>query len=106
MNASADGRAAAGLDPLIHEIVRLRLCAALSGAKALDSVALREAAGVSESALSKHLKRLVEAGYVQQEIGKPSGRGRPRLWVSLTSTGRSAYDRHVAELVRMAGGAT
>lgn len=103
MSASSDQGAAPGLDPLIHEIARLRLCAALSGATALDSVTLREAAGISESALSKHLKRLVDAGYVQQKVGSPAGRGRPRTWVSLTSTGRAAYKRHVAELVRLSG---
>jgi DNA-binding MarR family transcriptional regulator len=103
---TAKRRAAPGepaLDPLIHELARLRICAALRAASALDSATLRDTADLSDSALSKHLKRLVEAGYVEQKIGQATGRGRPRTWVSLTAQGRSAYDRHVAELRRLTG---
>ncbi|MCI9886930.1 transcriptional regulator [Micrococcales bacterium 31B] len=93
--------AALALDPLIHEIPRLRMCAALAETEALESRALRELADVSDSALSKHLKRLAEAGYVEQKLGAPQGRGRPSTWVTLTPVGRAAFAGHIAALKGM-----
>lgn len=90
------------LDPLIHELPRLRICASLAAAAAVESRVLRDTAGLSESALSKHLTRLVQAGYVQQQTGQPRGPGRPPTWVSLTDQGRSAYDAHLAALLDIA----
>jgi DNA-binding MarR family transcriptional regulator len=87
-----------GLDPLIHEIARLRICAALAATTAIEAQTLSEAAGLSESALSKHLRRLADAGYITQDRGKPRGPGRPRTWVTLTDLGRTAYTGHLAAL--------
>src|SRR5690606_33237983 len=57
---------------------------------------------VTDPVLSKHLRTLHEAGYVT--LTKPTGRGgRVRTWVSLTSTGRRAFEAHVAELQRLTG---
>jgi DNA-binding MarR family transcriptional regulator len=91
-----------GLDPLIHEIARLRICAALAATTAIEAQTLSQANGLSESALSKHLRRLADAGYITQDRGKPRGPGRPRTWVSLTELGRTAYARHLAALQRLA----
>ena len=90
------------LDPLIHEIARLRICTTLAATTAVEAHTLKETTGVSESALSKHLKRLADAEYISQSLGKPQGPGRPRTWVSLTERGRSAYERHVAVLQSLA----
>lgn len=87
-----------GLDPLIHEIPRLRICAALAATTAVEAQTLKVAAGVSDSALSKHLRRLAEAGYISQALGASRGPGRPRTWVSLTDHGRNAYTQHLAAL--------
>lgn len=89
------------LDPLIHEIARLRICATLAATTAVEARTLKEAAGISDSALSKHLRRLAEAQYITQTLGKPRGPGRPRTWVSLTDRGRSAYTQHLAALQRL-----
>src|SRR5699024_301962 len=43
-----------GLDPLIHEIARLRICATLAATTAVEAQTLKEVAGLSDSALSKH----------------------------------------------------
>lgn len=91
-----------GLDPLIHEIARLRICAALAATTAIEVQTLRQANGMSDSALSKHLRRLADAGYITQDRATPRGPGRPRTWVSLTERGRAAYARHLAALQLLA----
>lgn len=90
-----------GLDPLIHEIVRLRICSTLSAATAVEVQTLKEVVGISDSALSKHLRRLAEADYISQTLGASRGPGRPRTWVSLTDHGHVAYNGHVAALRRL-----
>lgn len=87
-----------GLDPLIHEIARLRICAALAATTSVEAQTVKDVTGLSESALSKHLRRLADAGFIAQGRGKPRGPGRPRTWVSLTEPGRTAYVRHLAAL--------
>jgi len=93
-----------GLDPLIHEIARLRICATLAATTALEAQTLKEVAGISDSALSKHLRRLADAGYISQTPGTSRGPGRPRTWVSLTKHGHAAYGRHLAALQRLTQG--
>lgn len=90
------------LNPLIHELAGLRICSALAATTALESRVLRDVTDLSESALSKHLKRLTEAGYVALRTGAPKGPGRPPAWVSLTDLGRSAFVQHMAVLNQMA----
>lgn len=90
-----------GLDPLIHEIVRLRICATLAATTAVEAQTLKEVARISDSALSKHLRRLADADYISQAPGTSRGPGRPRTWVSLTKHGHAAYARHLAALQRL-----
>lgn len=90
------------VDPLIHEIARLRICATLAATTAVEARTIRAATGISDSALSKHLRRLADAQYISQTLGEPHGPGRPRTWVSLTERGRTAYMRHLAALQRLA----
>lgn len=90
-----------GLDPLIHEIARLRICATLAASTAVEAQTLKEVAGTSDSALSKHLRRLADAGYILQTLGTSRGPGRPRTWVSLTEHGHAAYAGHLAALHRL-----
>ena len=99
MKSDLSGRT---LDPLIHELSRLRICAALAATTALESRVLRDVTDLSESALSKHLKRLTDAGYVTLQTGAPKGPGRPPAWVSLTDLGRSAFVQHIAALNQIA----
>jgi DNA-binding MarR family transcriptional regulator len=87
-------------DPLIHPIARLSICALLaSGADWVEFAALRDAAGISDSVLSKQSRVLEEAGYLQVRKGAV-GR-RPRTWFRLTAAGRRAVADHLAWLVQL-----
>ncbi|RMB61308.1 transcriptional regulator [Tessaracoccus antarcticus] len=89
-------------DELIHSPVRLKICAALATATALEFTAIEDALRISTSTLSKQLGVLGEAGYVTLDKRKQPF-GRPRTWVSLTRKGRRAFDAHVAALRRLIG---
>ncbi|MFZ4164618.1 transcriptional regulator [Brevundimonas sp. NPDC058933] len=88
-------------DAIIHAPGRLQICALLSGIDDAEFAMIRDRIEVSDSVLSKHLKQLEEAGYVN--LRKAASEGRQRTWISLTSAGRKAFASHVAELTRMAG---
>lgn len=88
------------LDTVIHAPGRLQICALLASASEAEFATLREAVGVSDSVMSKHLKLLEEAGYIAAR--KAAYNGRQRTWISLTPSGRKAFVAHVAELNRLA----
>lgn len=90
---------ALAFDDLIHAPARLRICVMLASADAVEFAVLRGHLDVADSVLSKHLKALVDAGYV--ELSKPTGQGRVRTWASLTARGRSALAGHLAALREM-----
>jgi DNA-binding MarR family transcriptional regulator len=85
-------------DPLIHPITRLSICGLLAaGADWVEFAALRDAAGISDSVLSKQSRVLEDAGYVKVRKGAV-GR-RPRTWFRLTAEGRRVLEGHLAWLV-------
>lgn len=86
----------AAFDEIVHAPHRLRICAFLDATSSTEFATLRDMLGVADSVVSKHLKVLHDAGYVT--ITKPTGLGRVRTWVELTTTGRRAYADHVAAL--------
>ena len=88
-------------DSVIHAPGRLQICAILSAAEEAEFAMIREAIGVSDSVLSKHLKLLEDAGYVRPR--KQAHGGRQRTWLSLSAKGRAAFAAHVLELTRLAG---
>ena len=57
---------------------------------------LRDALGLSDGNLSRHLRTLESAGYVQTHKGY-HGR-RPRTWLSLTRAGARALDQELSAL--------
>jgi DNA-binding MarR family transcriptional regulator len=84
-------------DPVIHPITRLSICGLLAaGADWVEFAALRDAAGVSDSVLSKQSRVLEDAGYV--EVRKGAVGRRPRTWFRLTAEGRQAVQGHLAWL--------
>lgn len=100
---SAKGKPAARLDPVIHPLTRLSICGLLaSGADWVEFAALRDAAGISDSVLSKQSRFLEEAGYI--EVRKGAVGRRPRTWFRLTPNGREAFQAHVAWLQQAARG--
>ncbi len=90
----------AGLDRLILEPTRLRICGFLAPLEEADFGALRDDLDVSESALSKHMARLEAAGYVSTRKDTFDGR---RSWAGLTGPGRRVLAAHVEALQRIAG---
>ena len=61
---------------------------------------VRETIGVSDSLLSKQIRQLEDAGYV--EMRKGAANGRPRTWIRLTGRGRKAFTAHVEALREIA----
>ncbi len=86
----------AHFDELIHASKRLRICALLAAATAVEFATLRDALDVSDSVLSKHLSTLEGAGYIRTQREKRAKR--LRVWVSLTDTGHQAYQGHLRAL--------
>ena len=93
----------ARFDEEIHAQPRLRLCAALAPVRWADFATLRDALGVADSALSKHLARLVAVGYVEIVRGRDGDRRRSTA--SLTGAGRAALAGHLAALRQIADAA-
>ena len=87
-------------DPLIHPITRLSICGLLAaGADWVEFAALRDAAAISDSVLSKQSVMLEDAGYV--EVRKGAVGRRPRTWFRLTAEGRQAGEGHLAWLAQL-----
>jgi DNA-binding transcriptional ArsR family regulator len=86
----------AQFDDLIHAPTRLGIVSLLAASQWADFGFIRDSVGLSDSALSKQLATLEEAGYVQ--IRKGFVGKRPRTSARLTPTGRTAFERHVAAL--------
>lgn len=81
---------------IIHAPQRLRICAFLASVDAVDFALLGETLGLSDSALSKHIKVLAGASYLM--IRKTREQGRSRTWLSLTRLGRTSYEHHIHAL--------
>ena len=87
----------ARFDDVIHGAVRLRICGMLARLGSTEFALLRDTLQVSDPTLSKHLKHLEQAGYVQLLKG-PGLAGRTHTWAELTDKGRDAFEGHVAFL--------
>jgi DNA-binding MarR family transcriptional regulator len=85
-----------GFDELIHPATRLSIVALLAGADWADFAFVRDELGLSDSALSKQLSTLEEAGYLA--IERPVSERRRRVRARLTPLGRERFAGHVAAL--------
>jgi DNA-binding MarR family transcriptional regulator len=83
-------------DDLIHPSTRLAIVSLLAASQWADFRFIRDTVGLSDSALSKQLTTLEEAGYVH--IRKGFVGKRPRTSARLTPAGRAAFEQHVAAL--------
>jgi DNA-binding MarR family transcriptional regulator len=98
----------AELDEIIQQPVRLRLMAALVAIKTGESAEftfLRDLLGATDGNLGAHLRRLEEAGYIEQT--KTFVDRKPRTYVAATATGRKVFRDQVAaleEILKGAGG--
>lgn len=84
------------LEDTIHQRARLGILAILAETPRADFVYLREALGLTDGNLSRHLSVLDEAGLVA--ITKAFEGRRPRTWVKSTRKGAAALAREVAAL--------
>jgi DNA-binding MarR family transcriptional regulator len=73
----------------------------LSAVSSADFATVREGLGVADSVLSKHIRVLHEAGYV--DVHKSTCASRVRTSMSMTAAGRAAYDGHLAALRAIVG---
>ncbi|MFJ2112885.1 MULTISPECIES: transcriptional regulator [unclassified Streptomyces] len=92
-----------GFDELIHPATRLSVVALLATTEWADFAFMRDSLSLSDSALSKQLHTLEEAGYL--EIHKEGGGRKRRTKVRLTERGRTAFEGHVAALRAIVEGA-
>lgn len=92
---------AARFDELIHPSTRLSVVALLAAADWVDFAFIRDELDLSDSALSKQLSTLEDAGYVS--IERPVSDHRRRVRARLTKTGRAAFEGHVAALHQIVG---
>jgi len=81
---------------VIHAPNRLQIACMLAAVDEMEFAAVREAVGVSESVLSKHVKTLEDAGYLK--LDKRTFLSRQRTWLALTAAGRKALRAHMAAL--------
>ncbi len=93
----------ARFDELIHPPTRLAIVSLLAASQWADFTFIRDSVTLSDSALSKQLATLEQAGYV--EIRKGFVGKRPRTSARLTPAGRTAFEQHVAALQDMVAGA-
>jgi DNA-binding MarR family transcriptional regulator len=83
-------------DDVVHAPNRLQICAMLAAVDTVDFATVRDALGVADSVVSKHVRVLQEAGYV--EVRKAKVGSRLRTSLALTKNGTRAYAGHVAAL--------
>lgn len=93
----------ARFDELIHQSTRLSIMSLLAAADWIEFAFIRDQLELSDSALSKQLSTLEDAGYVALE--HVVGQGRRRVRARLTPAGRAAFLGHVAALREIVGGA-
>ncbi|MGP4022725.1 winged helix-turn-helix domain-containing protein [Actinomadura sp. 3N407] len=93
----------AGFDEFLHVPARLSIVALLAPADWAEFGFIRDNVGTSDSALSKQITALANAGYVTVRKGR-DGAVR-RTHVQLTPQGREAFRRHAAALERIVAAA-
>ncbi len=89
-------RAEVRFDEFIHAPTRLQIASVLIVAERAEFGFVRDTTGLSDSALSKQVRVMEEAGYVDVEKGYVGKR--PRTWLRLSKIGRAAFEGHLAAL--------
>ncbi len=102
--SAAPGHPRHRLDDVIHAPVRFSVVAALAKVAEAEFGWVRDAVGVTDSALSKQVGTLEQAGYL--EVRKGYVGKRPRTWLRLSTRGREAYGQHLQALRDIADGGT
>lgn len=97
---------APAFNELIHAPLRLRICGLLRNVDELEFSVVRDALAIDDAKLSKHLKVLADAGLVSLRKERSGARtdSRRLTWVTLTPTGSTALEAHLAALANIAVG--
>lgn len=85
---------------MIQSPIRLSILAALRGVDKAEFSLVRDVVELSDATLSKQMSQLEEAGYLKVHkgfVGK-----RPRTWLALTNSGRTALQSHLEVLRQIA----
>ena len=93
------------LDPVIHASARLRITASLAALERGDRISfprLQELLGMTAGNLSTHLRKLEDAGYV--DVDKTFQGRSPVTYLTLSPTGRRAFEDYTAQLRSLLGG--
>ena len=88
----------AAIDGFLHTPARLSILSLLAPAEWVRFSFLRETIGTSDSALSKQLSALEEAGYLETRKERGSSRG---VSVRLSKIGRAAFDEYLLALEQL-----
>src|SRR5437867_12442426 len=91
----------AGLDVVLHQPIRTRIVAYLTGRGEATFTELKQTLQVSDGNLESHLKKLIAAEYVTTR--KDNSNARRQTVYSLTRNGDDALRRYIASLQRMLG---
>lgn len=89
------------LEPLLLDPTRLRIVALLAASGEIEFEFVRDHVGLSESALSKQLRTLSDAGLAATRRAHTGARR--RSWAHLTPHGRAVLARHAQALREIAG---
>lgn len=87
-----------GIDEFLHTPARLSILSLLAPAEWVRFSFLRESIGTSDSALSKQLRSLEDAGYLETRKERGAGRGTS---VRLSKVGRTAFDTYLTTLEKL-----
>jgi DNA-binding MarR family transcriptional regulator len=90
------GQSPLGLDPLIHERMRLAIVSALAVHESLTFNRLKALLATTDGNLSVHARKLEQADYI---VCTKSFEGRvPRTEYRLSGEGREAMERYLAQM--------
>ena len=93
-----------GLEQALLDPTRFSIVSLLAATDWAEFGFVRDTVGLSDSALSKQITTLTRLGFVDVDKGYVGKR--PRTWIRLSTTGRSALGRNVAALQQIAAAAT
>ena len=89
------------LDRVVHEPARLKILAYLSLVKSADFVFLLSRTELTYGNLSSHMSKLEEAGYI--EVEKEIKNKRPHTMLSITDSGRTAFESYRQNMLELLG---
>jgi DNA-binding MarR family transcriptional regulator len=87
------------LDKLLEHRVRLGVCVLLTQNDSLTFQRFKALLEETDGSLGAHLRKLEDAGYIS--VKKEFRDRKPVSWYTLTETGRTALDTHLAALQQL-----